>query len=365
MSADVSQPRFSILVAAWNVAKTIDRCIGSVIDARKHHDIELIIMDDGSTDATAEICAGYVRAHPWIRLVRQENAGVAEVRNRLLREATGMYLAFVDGDDSIEPDYFDVIDGKLREPAVDMVVFGHNRRWLDGTVLSRQNGRADLAREDLARMQLRIAENARLYLLCCARVFKRQLATGFVFDRRIILGEDTAFAIHLMARAGRALVIPDCLYNYYETSGSASSAAYKPELLESFEAHYAARLRVHDWPAEGTADFATLKASIALSYVEYVLMYLLNNVRYLPAREQLAELKRIRHSTIYRECIPDYAGRSRYFGVRLLVASFIGERYLLTLAGVRIAGLLARLQLPNSHAVMRPRDPVAMVAEDR
>ena len=364
MSADASQPRFSILVAAWNVAKTIDRCIRSIIDARKHHDIELVIVDDGSTDETAEICAGHVRAHPWIRLVRQDNTGVAEVRNRLLREAAGTYLAFVDGDDAIESNYFDVIDGKLRESNADIVVFGHNRIELSGRTSRRPNTQAELGRDDIARMQLSVVENARIYMLCWARVFSRQLAEGFVFDPRIKLGEDTAFSIHLLGRSERALVVPDRLYNHYETLGSASSPAYKTSLLESFEAHYAARIRVHAWPEAGTADFVTLKVSIALTYVEYVLMYLLNNVRYLPAREQLAELKRIRHSPIYRQCIPDYAGRSRYFGVRLLVAAFIGERYLLTLAGVRIAGLLARLRLPNSHAVMRPRDPVAMAAED-
>ena len=364
MSADVSQPRFSILVAAWNVAKTIDRCIGSVIDARKHHDIELVIVDDGSTDATAEICAGYVRTHPWIRLVRQENAGVAEVRNRLLREAAGTYLAFVDGDDAIEPDYFDVIDGKLRESNADIVVFGHNRIELSGRTSRRPNTQAELGRDDIARMQLRVAEHAPIFMLCWARVFSTQLADGFVFDPLIKLGEDTAFAIHLMARAGRALVIPDCLYNYYETPGSASSAAYKPALLESFEAHYAARLRVHDWPAEGTADLAVLKASIALTYVEYVLMYLLNNVRYLPVGQQMAELKRIRHSLIYRDCIPDYARRSRFRGVRLLVASFIAERYWLTLAGIRLAPVLARLRLAGSRALWK-KDTTSLASSAR
>lgn len=362
MSAHVSQPRFSILVAAWNVAKTIDRCIGSIVDARKHRDIELIIMDDGSTDETAEICAGYVRAHPWIRLVRQENAGVAEVRNRLLREAAGMYLAFVDGDDAIEPDYFDVIDGKLREPAVDLVVFGHNRTELSGRTSQRPNRPADLGRDDIARMQLSVAENARIYMLCWARLFSRQLAEGFVFDRRIILGEDTAFAIHLMARARRALVIPDCLYNYYETPGSASSAAYKPALLESFEAHYAARLRVHDWPAEGTADLAVLKASIALTYVEYVLLYLLNNIRYLPVGEQLAELKRIRNSVIYRESAPFYERRSPHRGVRFLVSKFIAERYAVTMFGIWIAGLLASLRLAGFPGIFRWQGPDAFPA---
>lgn len=335
------RPKFSILVAAFNAEGTIRRCIDSIAVARKGHDVELIVVDDGSTDRTSEVCADHARDLPWIRLIVQLNAGVAEVRNRLLREAKGTYVAFVDGDDFIEPQYFDLIDEKLSQTGADMVVFGHNRLQLDGQVLPRQNKRADLRSEDIARLQLRVAENARIYMLCWARMFRKTLTAGFVFDRRILLGEDTAFNIHIMNRASRVVVVPDALYNHLESPGSISSASYKAALLDSFEAHYRARIRVHSWPQAGTSDHAALKQSIALSYVEYVLLYLLNNILHLPLSEQLRELKRIRNSAIYRQCIPDYAGRSRYSGVRRLVGSFVREQYLLTFfwlwfgAGVR------------------------------
>lgn len=318
-------------MAAYNAEGTIRRCIDSIAVARKGHDVELIVVDDGSTDRTVEVCADHTRDSPWIRLIVQINAGVAEVRNRLLREAKGTYVAFVDGDDYIEPTYFDLIDETLREPGVDMVVFGHNRLQLDGQVVPRQHQRADLLSEDIARLQLRMADNARIYMLCWARMFRKSLTAGFVFDRRIVLGEDTAFNIHIMNRANRVVVVPDALYNYHESPGSISSTSYKPALLDSFESHYRARLRVHQWPQAGTADYVALKQSIALSYVEYVLLYLLNNIPHLPIGEQLRELKRIRNSVIYRECIPDYVGRSRYRGVRYLVWSFTRKQYLLTL----------------------------------
>ena len=340
-----TRPRFSILVAAFNVEATIGRCLQSIVVAKNDHVVELIILDDGSTDLTAEICAHYAHEFPWMRVITQPNAGVSEVRNRALHEAAGEYVAFVDGDDTIEPHYFDFIDGKLRETAADMLVFGHNRLQLDGAVFPRPNAQTDLGREEIARMQLNVADHARIYLLCCARMFRKELASGFIFDQRIKLGEDTAFNIHMINQADSVLVCPDCLYNYFESTGSLSSGTYKEALLESFEAHYEARLRVHSWPDAGTADHAVLKESIALTYVEYVLQYLLNNVRYLPLREQLSELRRIRHSVIYLQCIPNYTVRSPHRGARFLVGSFIRERYWITLFGLRLAGFLAMFRV--------------------
>ena len=337
-------PRFSIVVAAFNAEASIGPCLDSVVAAKNAHDVELIVLDDGSTDRTAEICMHYAQEFPWIRVITQPNAGVAEIRNRALREAVGEYVAFVDSDDTIEPHYFDVIDGKLRETVADMLVFGHNRLHLDGTALSRPNVQADLGRGEIARMQLNVGGHASIYLLCCARMFRKELASGFIFDRKIKLGEDTAFNIYMINQANRVLVCPDCLYNYFESAGSLSSGAFKPALLESFEAHYQARMRVHKWPSAGSADFVELRRSIALSYVEYVLLYLLNNLRFMPLRGQIKELKRIRRSVIYLQCIPDYAGRSRYRGVRFLVDNFARERYWAVLLGVRVLGLLDRFR---------------------
>jgi hypothetical protein len=155
------------------------------------------------------------------------------------------------------------------------------------------------------------------------------------------LGEDTAFNIHVMNRARLVHVVQDRPYNYFDLPGSLSSDAYKPALLESFEAHYEARIRVHAWPAAGTEDCTVLRKSIAISYVEYILPYMLNNVRYLPLRERLDEIRRIRHSHVFRQCIPDYAGHSRYRGVRFLVKNFVRERYRSVVGGLWLADVLA------------------------
>lgn len=91
-------PHVSVVVAACNAAETLDEALASVA-AQTYRNFELIVVDDGSTDATPELLAGYAAKWPWMTWFRQENAGVATARNRAIERARGDLLAFQDADD--------------------------------------------------------------------------------------------------------------------------------------------------------------------------------------------------------------------------------------------------------------------------
>ncbi len=88
----------SVIIPCYNQAHFLYEAIESVL-AQTHHDFEIIVVDDGSTDSTAEVAAG----HPDVRYVRQPNRGVATARNTGLRESEGEYLVFLDADDHLLP----------------------------------------------------------------------------------------------------------------------------------------------------------------------------------------------------------------------------------------------------------------------
>lgn len=92
----------SIVVPAFNQARFLGQAIDSAL-AQTHHDLEVIVVDDGSTDGTPEVCAAYV-GDPRVVMLRQENAGVGAARNRGAREARGEYLTFLDADDFFLPE---------------------------------------------------------------------------------------------------------------------------------------------------------------------------------------------------------------------------------------------------------------------
>jgi glycosyltransferase involved in cell wall biosynthesis len=91
-------PHVSVVVAAYNAAGTLDEALASVA-AQTYGDFELIVVDDGSTDATPELLAKYAAIWPWMTWFRQENTGVATARNRALERARGDLIAFQDADD--------------------------------------------------------------------------------------------------------------------------------------------------------------------------------------------------------------------------------------------------------------------------
>ncbi|MCL2589104.1 MAG: glycosyltransferase, partial [Oscillospiraceae bacterium] len=95
-------PKVSVIVAVYNSAEFLPRCVDSIL-AQTETDIEVLLVDDGSPDNSAELMAAYAAQDPRVRCIHKENGGLASARNAGLAEAKGDYLLFVDGDDWFEP----------------------------------------------------------------------------------------------------------------------------------------------------------------------------------------------------------------------------------------------------------------------
>jgi len=105
----------SVVIPVLNREDTIERCLDSIV-RQSYADLDIIIIDDGSTDKTCEICAGYVNRDERIRLLTGSKTGVATARNLGIENAKGEYLTFIDSDDFVDPDYirllFESVDGQ-------------------------------------------------------------------------------------------------------------------------------------------------------------------------------------------------------------------------------------------------------------
>lgn len=96
-------PYFSIIVPVYNSSQYLNRCIDSILN-QTYHDFELILVDDGSTDDSGNICDIYAQKDKRIRVFHQSNGGVSSARNKGIKEACGKYIAFVDSDDYLSQD---------------------------------------------------------------------------------------------------------------------------------------------------------------------------------------------------------------------------------------------------------------------
>ena len=97
------RPMVSIIVPIYNAEQYLRRCVDSILN-QEYTDYELLLVNDGSTDASGDICEEYGDRDPRVIVIQKENTGVSDSRNRALDRARGKYLQFLDSDDWITPD---------------------------------------------------------------------------------------------------------------------------------------------------------------------------------------------------------------------------------------------------------------------
>lgn len=205
------RPQFSIIVPVFNTVRYIYRCIDSILK-QDYTDFELILVDDGSSDGSGEVCEAYCSRDNRVRCIHQENAGVSSARNTGLAHARGTYIWFCDSDDTVMDGALSLIAACISETSPAMVVFAIEQVSEDGSKLglipaptpSRSANQGPLQCDDL--------------LYPCARVFKRSLAEGERFDTSLALLEDRDFMYRIAWKAaGSVEIVERVLYRYFIT----------------------------------------------------------------------------------------------------------------------------------------------------
>lgn len=114
------EEKVSIIVPIYNGEKYLQYCIESILN-QEYYNIEVILLDDGSTDKTSQICDRFATLDSRVRVIHQDNIGVSKTRQKSVSIAKGKYIAFVDADDYIKKDYINRLYTELKENNVDVV----------------------------------------------------------------------------------------------------------------------------------------------------------------------------------------------------------------------------------------------------
>lgn len=104
----------SVIVPVYNAEKYLDRCVESIV-AQTYKNLEIILVDDGSTDNSPAICDAWAKKDSRIRVIHKKNGGVSSARNAGLDACTGDYIGFADADDWMEPDMYEVLIGNAKD----------------------------------------------------------------------------------------------------------------------------------------------------------------------------------------------------------------------------------------------------------
>ncbi|MGI6200189.1 MAG: glycosyltransferase family 2 protein [Christensenellales bacterium] len=229
--------KFSIIVPVYNAQHTLDRLMDSLLGQQGCADYEILLVDDGSPDASGRMCDAYAQRDPRVRALHQTNAGPSAARNLGLDAAQGAYVLFCDADDWIEPDTLAVIEAAL--PA-DLLIFGvYDDVYQDGRLAAstawKLDARAYGDPQSLL-MDFHALLTHNLLYSQCTKVYRRAILQrqDLRFNPALTMGEDISFNLAYFPHAQRTFVLPRSLYHYVHVAGGGSvSSVFFPGYYEN------------------------------------------------------------------------------------------------------------------------------------
>ena len=216
----------SIVVPVYNVEKHIDECVQSLL-LQTYRNIEIILVDDGSTDSSLAKCLAYAKEDSRIKVITQDNQGVSSARNAGIREASSEWLMFVDSDDYVEVTMCERMMELMQQQPADLIMCKYARfsetkqPWtIEAPLPAPIEFVQDLAGENFAYLY----ENTQFNAPVCKLYRKSIVAT--MFDETLSLGEDLLFNLHYLLNCQRVAYLDEVLYYYRVGQSTTLSSKY-------------------------------------------------------------------------------------------------------------------------------------------
>ncbi len=210
--------KISIILPIYNSEKVIKRTIESIIK-QTYENIELIIINDGSTDSSGQICKEYARQNNKITYVEINNKGVSNARNIGIQKATGNYIMFIDSDDEYYENAVEKVAYEIKNKKdLELVVFGYDRIHVNTNKVKKMRTYSfDIKNGKDKNLFIEKLQKECLFNQIWNKAFKKTILTenDIKFDTSISSGEDYKFNIQYIASVNNAIYIDEILYKYY------------------------------------------------------------------------------------------------------------------------------------------------------
>ena len=216
------EPLISVIVPVFNTEKYLSRCIESIV-SQTYKNLEIIIVDDGSTDKSGALADSIGKTDNRIKVIHKKNGGLSSARNAGITRATGNYIGFVDSDDCIESDMYKKLLDAIEEYQCTIAVCGRHDVFEDDRIK-----RVGLC--PVKKMLISGKEAVGNILIwdqmdssACDKLFSAHVFKKYKFPEGQ-LSEDVAIMYKIMLDAANIILIPACLYNYYHRSNSITTS---------------------------------------------------------------------------------------------------------------------------------------------
>lgn len=230
----------SIIIPVYNKIRYLSELL-EMVAGQSFSDFECLLIDDGSTDGSEDVCDDYSKKDPRFQTFHIANGGVSHARNVGIEKANGKYITFIDSDDEIHTDYLKNLYHCLITHGVDMVIGSHARIWDSDKPreIVRYPIEGIYRLTDILPCFADLQRNFGIFGWCCAKLFPRSLISGIEFDQSIKLAEDFDFYLKLYPGV-KTVCFDSAPYYYYRQAAENSSM-----LLPDADIDYLTQLKIN------------------------------------------------------------------------------------------------------------------------
>lgn len=227
----------SIVIPCYNRAEGVTKTLASLVAQDYHKEFEIIIVDDGSKDNSADVCHEFLQQSDInYQIIRQENAGVSAARNAGIRVAKGEYLYFLDAEDFVESNLIATIKCSIQKEALDAVIFGYDIKNTKNETLYQSQLKAN-SYLGIDAFKAKLLYTVQHHM--CSIVFRTALIreNNLKFSREFSFGEDHEFCNKAIFHAKKVQTLPEILFHYLKTEESVTEQKYSLKRLTSIAAN--------------------------------------------------------------------------------------------------------------------------------
>ncbi len=218
-----SEPLVSVIIPVYNIQKYVGACLESVT-GQSYKNLEIIVVDDGSTDGSGEACDEFAQRDKRVRVMHQKNAGLSEARNAGIALARGEWVALIDGDDTVRMEFVaSMIKATRDAEEVDVVVCGYNDIAPSAAVMTGEEAAVKL-----------LVEQENMEIVAWNKLYRKSLFSGICYPAGE-KNEDSLTTYKLLAKARKVVYLDESLYCYHVRNGSIMDDARISERLTQRE----------------------------------------------------------------------------------------------------------------------------------
>ena len=277
----MEQPKISVIIPAYNAETYLEPCVRSALQ-QTYQNLEILLIDDGSTDSTWDICRRLAAADSRIKPIHKQNGGVSSARNAGIEAASGAMLLFVDGDDELKENGLEALIEAQQRTGADIVA-----AWYDMGAPIPYPEAGDVVWKGTEALQKSLEDHPLTYSVW-AKLYTREIIGDTRFQEGIRVNEDSLFVFRLLCKQPCFAGIKDVVYFYRPNAASASRAAFSEKYFDITKvADVKQQLILQQYPQlEAAARNMKLKAELSL----------LNNLSSCPGSTYRAQEKALLHN---------------------------------------------------------------------